>query len=248
MDHQTTEQFSGPFRTTLSDHISALQKDFDRHHDLGGLSFAKTWGLASWGPYVASCVSFHPGDMVEYTMTSSERCHLIFNLIDTTNITVEDARFPWQEVSVVLHQKNNEETLYSVLTVLIDQHLHDALDRKVLYSNCCAALLFGDTQTSELAQKAFQRLLSSTNISMELELELSLLEASQNLQQSTASKIERLNQIAISRTANMDASHLSELYDFCSICDGVLIWDSISKASCSAGHEFSMKIPCFKSQ
>ncbi|KAL8942935.1 MAG: hypothetical protein Q9211_001185 [Gyalolechia sp. 1 TL-2023] len=187
----------------ISDYqLRMLQKEFDQHHDLGGVSIAKTWGLASWGPYVASCISFHPGDMVEYTLISAERCHIIFGLVDAAGAAVEDAEFPWQESSRSLHQGSSPDVQRKVLTVLTDQRLNDLSDRKVLYGNCCAAMIPSGTQNAELVEKALQQLVTSTGIN--LELEFNLLRATRDSNFSTASCIERLNEMATSRIGQED--------------------------------------------
>lgn len=240
MDDQATDQSLGLIRTPLVGQISTLQKNFDRHYDLGGLSFAKTWGLASWGPYVASCVTFHPGDMVEYTLTSGERCHIIFDMIDTGGTAPEDASFPWQEAPTPMHQENCQEIHYRILTTITDQQLYDVSDYKILYYNCCAAILSGNMQNFKLAEKAFQQLVRSIGIN--LELEFSLLENTRGLRFSMTACIERLNEIATSRTSQEDHSHWHELYDFCSICDQLIVWTGTTEASCITGHQFGMII------
>ncbi|KAL9006740.1 MAG: hypothetical protein Q9188_000518 [Gyalolechia gomerana] len=236
IDRVSVDHFSGPIQSPLNYQVQMLQKDFDRHHDLGGLSIAKTWGLASWGPYVASCISFHPGDMVEYTLTSGERCHIIFSLVDAAGVAVEDADFPWQESPPSLHQGDNPDVQQKVLTILTDQQLYGSLDRRVLYGNCCAAMISSGTQNAELVEKALQHLVTSTGIN--LELELSLLRATRDSQFSTASCIERLNDMATSRVSQEGRSVWEELYDFCSICDKLVFWTSVTEASCVAGHQF----------
>ncbi|KAL8718924.1 MAG: hypothetical protein Q9225_004006 [Loekoesia sp. 1 TL-2023] len=241
VDDQAMDQSLGCIRTPLTGQISTLQKDFDRHYDLGGLSFAKTWGLASWGLYVASCVTFHPGDMVEYTLTSGERCHIIFDVIDTNGTSPEDASFPWQETSPSMHQENSQELHHRILTILTDQQLYNVSDYKILYCNCCAAILSGNMQNLELVEKAFQQLVTSTGIN--LELEFSLLETARDLRLSMMACIERLNEIAPSRISQEDHPHWHELYDFCSICDRIVVWTGTTEASCIAGHQFGMVIP-----
>ncbi|KAL9614012.1 MAG: hypothetical protein Q9167_001492 [Letrouitia subvulpina] len=61
----------------LQDRMRDLHMDWDQRNDMGGLSIMKTWGVASWGSSVASCVTFHPGDMFEYTLPKYESCVVI---------------------------------------------------------------------------------------------------------------------------------------------------------------------------
>ncbi|KAL9044239.1 MAG: hypothetical protein Q9214_002608 [Letrouitia sp. 1 TL-2023] len=61
----------------LQDRMRDLHEEWDYENDMGGFSIMKTWGVASWGSSVASCVSFHPGDMAEYTLPKDEICIII---------------------------------------------------------------------------------------------------------------------------------------------------------------------------
>ncbi|KAL8944884.1 MAG: hypothetical protein Q9216_000174 [Gyalolechia sp. 2 TL-2023] len=240
INEQPLDHFSSPIQSPLSYQVQMLQKDFDQHHDLGGLSIAKTWGLASWGPYVASCISFHPGDMVEYTMTSGERCHIIFSLMDEAGVAVEDADFPWQELSFSPHERDNSDVHQKVLTILTNQQLYSSLDCRVFYAKCCAVMIRIGTQNTELVGRALQQLATSTGVN--LELELGLLRATRDSPFLTASCIERLNEITTARGVQEDGLHWKQLYDFCSICDEIVIWTSVTEASCAAGHHFGMLI------
>lgn len=231
-------QFTEPFRPTLSDQALALQKDFDRQHDLGGLSFAKTWGLASWGTYVSSCVSYHPGDMVEYNLTSGERCHVFFTLADTTPIPPDSADFPWQEISSSKTVKDSDSIVITILTAVNQQPLQEAHDRKILYTLCCAGLLSSDSQTLRPAEEAFRRLAVSTNANMEHEL--SLLEDARALNLPASQRLERLNHIIVSRSGREDNPPTHELCDLCSICEQAVEWVNLTEAACVAGHQFGM--------
>ncbi|KAL8747217.1 MAG: hypothetical protein Q9190_000883 [Brigantiaea leucoxantha] len=65
--------------STLQDQMKELHKAWDHRNDMGGMSVMKTWGVAVWDNYVASCISFHPGDMIEYTLANNERCVIVIS-------------------------------------------------------------------------------------------------------------------------------------------------------------------------
>ncbi|KAL9599435.1 MAG: hypothetical protein Q9219_003872 [cf. Caloplaca sp. 3 TL-2023] len=211
---KTTFQITDPKESPLTSQIQSLHEDFDRNHNLNTSSIAKTWGLASWGPYMASCVSYHPGDMIEYTLTSGERCHIFFNLVDEAGIAVEDATFPWQDMGYPEYERDRRE-----IHALLSGHVHDL----------------------ELVAKAFERL--ATAAGLDFEPELNLLKAIQDSQLSTSLSVDYLNEVATSRVGQEDQGLWRDLYHSCSICDEVVVWMNTGEASCVAGHQFGMIVP-----
>ncbi|KAL9592809.1 MAG: hypothetical protein Q9179_006351 [Wetmoreana sp. 5 TL-2023] len=152
------------------DEISGLQKDFDHAHDLGGLSITKTWGLASWGPYLASCVTLHPGDMVEYYMPSRERCHIVFSREDLDADSQEATAFPWQEGSSAKHELDTQVILSEILAMASDSGMtHTSLDHKTMFSVCCAAVICSDVQNLQSVKSVLHDLYMSIGIGLELE-------------------------------------------------------------------------------
>lgn len=226
-------------RAALYDQAVALLRDFDQTNDLGGLSIAKTWGLASWGPYLASCVTFHPGDMVEYNLPSHERCHIIFSRENTEGDTLESAKFPWQEVPNETLQANSQIILQELLAMASGSDISDNwLDRRVVFSICCAATIVADAETLQLAEAVLHELLASVNV--DLESEISLLSDTRILDLTAPQRIERLNLFASSKPADAVHSALRQIYDWCSICDQVVLWEGLTGAYCIAGHQFGM--------
>lgn len=240
---QYLEQIDGPFRPVLHDHVSALQKDFDRHHDLGGLSHAKTWGLASWGPYVASCITFHPGDVLEYNMVAEQRCQVIFTQEDTSSGLDEDAIFPWQGANPEVHQDTSSAVLQKVLALLATRHTsRDPAENRILYNVCSAALLCLDKVDWNLVEQILRRLAASTGIS--LDPEIRMLEDIRSSQVSVLVRMERLQEIAGARTEIESSSSPRDIYDSCSICDQIIIRRGLNVAYCAAGHQFGMQRNC----
>lgn len=237
--------FSQPFRTALYDQASAFQNDFDQQHDLGGLCYTKTWGLASWGPYAASGVTYHPGDMVEYTLTSGERSHIIFSFEHPADNRPDDVGFLRQDTSDSADSENKISVRLRILTLISQIPVTDAFDCKVVYSICCSALLTCDLQTIELAEEAFRQLAVSMGLSMEREL--ALLEDARISNLSMSQRIERLRHIASSRSSPTTPERNPTkcvLWDLCSICEEVVVWASPTEAACIAGHQFGMVAAC----
>ncbi|KZF25041.1 hypothetical protein L228DRAFT_258517 [Xylona heveae TC161] len=60
--------------------IADCRAKFDTRHDLGGLSVVKVWGLSSspGEDSIATLLSTHPGDMVEYEIASLEKSTAVF--------------------------------------------------------------------------------------------------------------------------------------------------------------------------
>ncbi|KAL8687390.1 MAG: hypothetical protein Q9218_006422, partial [Villophora microphyllina] len=235
--HQSSSRTIKPVRSLLYDQAVMLQKDFDQHHDLGGLSFAKTWGLASWGPYLVTCVTFHPGDMVEYMLPSKERCHIVFMKEDTGNVAQETASFPWQEISTTTSERNTQVVLRGILRKAGEQRAAlAALDRRILYCVCCATMILCELDSLDLVDDVLQKLSKSLGSSLEPELDLLAEVASSGI--STALCIERLNNISTSRAEHEPGHSTNDLYDMCSICDRIILWQGATEAVCVSGHQF----------
>lgn len=69
-----SEAVVSPFQQSICD----SERLFSAEHELAGHTLTKAWGMCSspMGDLVASGVSFHPGDMVEYTISAVSRTHI----------------------------------------------------------------------------------------------------------------------------------------------------------------------------
>ncbi|KAL8998580.1 MAG: hypothetical protein Q9169_002420 [Polycauliona sp. 2 TL-2023] len=227
-----------PYRSALQVQISRLQNEFDRHHDLGGLGYTKTWGLASWGSYVASCITMHPGDMVEYTLTSEQRCRIVFSREDTSNDLEDDAIFPWQVPYKEMHQQAGPAVLDDILSVLTEiPRRHRVAGRKTLYSICCAAMICPDVQNWSLVNRLLQDLSMSVGISYDSEL--SLLQSLNASRMSMLERAKELNGILIARIEQQDLGTLNFMFEYCSICEQLIVWRDLNEAYCVSGHQFA---------
>lgn len=62
-------------RSTWQSDIHEQKDAFDVQSDLNGSAVVKTWGIAKSpvGDLVASCITFHPSDQLEYTIAADNR-------------------------------------------------------------------------------------------------------------------------------------------------------------------------------
>ena len=226
-----------PVRTAFEDQVSDMLDKFDRNRDLGGLSIAKTWGLASWGPFLACCSTFHPGDMVEYNLPSYERCHILFCQVGEHGDTLEDEEFPWQSRSIGQGHEQSHIVIKDLLPVVSGMwDVHSPLDCKVIFSLCCAAIIVADTSSLQTIQSILHRLSASSSINFDLEQ--NMLEDAYNLALSADQRITRLNEHASWRCKDLQDTGFDRMYDKCSICEEMVLWKSLTEATCTKGHLF----------
>ena len=229
-----------PYRSALHTQALTLRKEFDRHHDLGGLSFTKTWGLASWGPYAASCITMHPGDMVEYSLISEQRCHILFIKEGISEDLQEDTIFPWQDISNDMHRQTSPAVLEKILSVLDKTAAqHKIAGTRIIYNVCCAAMACSDMQQWHLVERLLHYLFTLNEISYDAEL--GLLHSIRDSQLSTPECAAGMNDIARAKIEQHDYFMPNLLYNFCSICNQMIVWRSLNEAHCISGHQFGMR-------
>ncbi|KAL8671704.1 MAG: hypothetical protein Q9168_003804 [Polycauliona sp. 1 TL-2023] len=227
-----------PYRSALHVQASRLQNDFDRHHDLGGLSITKTWGLASWGPYVASCITMHPGDMIEYTLVSEHRCHILFSQEDIGHDLEDDAIFPWQVSSKQIHQQTGSAVLEKILSALGELPPSQMVaGRKTLYNICCAAIICPDVRNWALVDRLLLQLSVSDGISYDSELDV--LQGFNASRMSMLERAEELNRIVSANLEQQDPAIRDPRFEFCSICERLIVWQDLNQACCLSGHQFA---------
>ena len=71
--------FQDEFVSNLKKKMDRCRRDFAIDKKLGHLTSMKTWGLASHNDILASIISLHPSEMVEYTTTAQERSTIVFS-------------------------------------------------------------------------------------------------------------------------------------------------------------------------
>ena len=194
---------------------------------------------------MGACVTMHPGDMIEYSIISEQRCHVLFSHANASNGLEDDAIFPWQDLSRTMYQDTSTAVLEKVLIEVSDMAIpQSATGTKIPYNISCAAMVCPGTNKWHLVEKIVRDLsvLDGINLGPELNL-LQNISASDG---TVLERIEQLNVIARARVEAEDPSTLHGLYDFCSICDQLILWQSLQEAYCISGHHFGMpKLVCY---
>lgn len=235
-------------RPPLYEHMVQVRDQFDDQNDLGGLSFIKTWGIASFNRYVAACITLHPGDMPEYITPSQERAMIVFYAQGANNSNSESEYTSWQTDSIA--KDNIQSSQSKILKTVFELEHHqkyefNELSNRIIYAAAIAAsLVWDDERPRRLVEAAdtLQRLEKSAEIDITLELE-----ALRKLQRSGLG----INQeIATIKTAtgskSSDALSLrsvQNLLDICPFCAEVIPWEDLKEASCMRGHQFGMLQP-----
>ncbi|KAL8815287.1 MAG: hypothetical protein Q9223_005562 [Gallowayella weberi] len=228
-DGKDKAQVASPYKAAVQDQVSLLQRDFDRDYNLGGQSHAKTWGMASWNTYVASCITLHPSDMVEYSIPSDQRCLVIFSQENDSSGQANDAIFPWQEISNSVQRESCPAVLERVLDVLNENDMpQDIAGRKTSYNICCAAIISADIHDWKPVQEILQKLSVSTGMS--LDAEISIVDEIKGSRVTLPQRIEKLREIASARIADGNRSVQQHFHSFCSFCEKLITWQSLDEA------------------
>ena len=172
-----------------------LQDRFDRREEFGGLSIMKTWGLATFGDYVAACITLHPGDMPEYLIPSQERATIVFSTHGLSNPSSKREYFPWEAKAKV--KSENVSVVQSAILDTIFKYeqykdlKHSTLGNKIIYAAIMASTLVWDSAKPErlqLAKSAAERLSKSAEVDLSPEIEcLNLLLSDKDTQRASAS-------------------------------------------------------------
>lgn len=229
--------------TLLQSRMSDCRMRFDNGHDLGGLSVMKTWGLTSLGGYIATCVTVHPGDMIEYTITSLERSTIVFGQVND-----QERRLPWERAAeqTVTEAEARARIIDTIFTAETDQDGKDrsVMTNRIIYAATCASMQLWDSfrfERLERAKKALRKLESVTDFAFVLEIAyIERLLAEQDADhEMQASQIQDLTQ-QISDDISLDTPTASRIHEMCSICGESIMWDSSDAARCARGHAFGM--------
>lgn len=232
---------SPPWLKQLTDSLS----QYDLRYDLGGLAIAKVWGLATLGDYTAVCVTFHPGDMVEYTITSLERATIIFGHQELPeNQLSRISHLPWAGAELRLRDANSiyPEIVSSILE--FPRNDPSKLCERILYAAACASLLIFTLNKSKvnLSQVAFQWLAHHDEVDLSEELNLCTELLRHHTTDDDADSGEAVKVGITPRARAVLKSHqVQSVLEVCEICGEGIGWYSIQEARCAAGHSFGME-------
>ena len=229
-------------QSTLHNQMIRHQSAHDRREDLGGLSVMKTWGLASFRGYIAACITFHPGDMAEYYMASQQRATVVFSLHGLKDSSADFESFPWEFDPEIQDEARHQVAIVETIFKYEKSHgtVQNEIDHKIIYAAVVASMLIWDEARLErlmIAQRALLRL--ERIVQLDLSPEFSCLDYLQIDGLDIEKARIRIREIPGQRSQE-DLSMLTarELFEPCSFCDQAIRWESLTEASCIAGHQF----------
>lgn len=224
-----------------------LRNRVDRQEELGGLCNMKTWGLAAFGGYIAAFVTLHPGDMAEYYIASQERATIVFSSHGMSGPGSKRDFFPWETEA---KSEDSAVIQSAILDSVLGYEQHEKfrcskLSNRIIYAAIMASALTWDSARSErlrLAENAARRLsrLGEVDLSSEIECLSMLLSGTQDPSSAKA----HVKQATGRRSKEELSSPASRgLFDICTFCEKAVAWESLTEATCMAGHPFSKFLP-----
>lgn len=239
---------------TLERRMIKIRDRFDRREGFGGLSIMKTWGLATFGDYVAACITLHPGDMPEYLIPSQERATIVFSVHGLSDPSSKREYFPW-EARAKVKSENVPMVQSAILDTIFKYEPYkdlkpSALGNKIIYAAIMASTLVWDSARPErlqLAKSAAERLSKSAEVDLSPEIECLNILLSDNVTQGddnhNSSAAKALLQQAMRRRSETSSSSSSpassQLFDICTVCGKHVTWKNLLEATCVAGHPYS---------
>ncbi len=227
--------------STLRKQALQLRAKYDRQNDYGGLTIIKSWGLATYKGYAAMCVTFHPGDMVDYLLASEERATILFSIGETSHLDTELDTFSWERER---KPADITATQRLILKMIFDFEKQSRLDSaglsdRIIYAAACASMLLWDVERAErlsLAKSVLERLGQRTNVDVSSEINAcSHLLRSPNIDMEEAAAVVGG---AIGSRNKEDLETSTKVFDVCSICAHAIPWQSLLEATCTQGHLF----------
>ncbi|MCJ1439212.1 hypothetical protein MMC27_008603 [Xylographa pallens] len=236
---------------------SECRLQFAKEHNLGKMTSTKTWGLASFGAYIAACVTVHPRTMVEYSMPSTERSTILFGHTsslkeertdedeDEDEYEDENLFFPWEFEPQLRDPLAAHAAPWSMILGGISRPAlcRSILSCRLLYSSFCIRLMLGAIEYTMKAPtiSALDILAESLNTSLRTETES--LDSPEIAAEDHVKIVELINSFVNLRSASeAEIPTTQRLLEYCRIteCSKPLLYTSnIYKARCSVGHTWN---------
>ncbi|ODH45987.1 hypothetical protein GX48_07934 [Paracoccidioides brasiliensis] len=235
----------------LSSQIGGFCSRFDLDHDLGGMSTARTWGLASYRGWIAACFTVHPSDMVEYTTTARELSRIVFappHQEQTQNqAELGSVLLPWANPPELTPDRMRAARANVLAFILHESHrrrLTDSWARKLQYAAVCCVITDHDPSDEphllQAAKSTAEWLSESFNLCLSLELKCinkMLQSKSPHSGEPTAAPETDKAIPAKSHKGTSWAAH--DVFEFCDICGSGINWYSPDESQCTEGHVFT---------
>lgn len=236
--------------------LSECRQQYMSENKLDKLATMKTWGLAVFQSNIATCISMHPSNMIEYNIPTSERATVVFShasledcLLDRIN-NDRSLRFPWEadpqtkDISKVY--SGTWDTVFAVLSS--KRPPKDLRNCRIVYSTYCASRIWRQYEPDDLEfvknilhawvrsiteQDPEQGAILAETIDIEVLIPNEFVEAANSI-------------ISARSVVDTEASPSLRLLDRCEIfeCSEPLLWtDHLYKARCGGGHLWSQFSP-----
>lgn len=228
--------------TTIKAQMALEKEKFGFDNKIGRQVMLRRWGLASFGNFVAACITLHPAKMIEYAAPFDGNATVLFDAGDE-NCDAKDV-FPWQN----LPQVDVAKTQRAIIDTLSDQKLHKSsalknLDLKILYAAFCGSLLLSVDDRLQQIQAAFEimnLMKYDANLSLDAE-ERTLLSIENSPQFTDQELVNVVGQMTKARGQAELNWHTPEknLLDLCPFCpenQSPIPFDNLTKAYCPQGH------------
>ncbi|CEL09641.1 hypothetical protein ASPCAL12774 [Aspergillus calidoustus] len=212
-----------PSRAPWKDQIEDIRERFDIDRDLGGLSVSRIRGLTSVQGIVATAVTLHPGDMVEYRSSAEDRLIILFSTSDGQLTQTEHVPFLRRNTtfSPEFLTKRRDVVLRYILRS--GKEAKQALSSKVLYAAACCAIV--QSQCLDLLSNAREVLESlASNHGVDLTDEIA--------------KCSEPGSFIDAKPAELLDAANDNVFERCEICGSGIGWDSAQEAQCASGHVF----------
>ena len=243
---------SGPFRgvaiSNLKKRMDQSRKNFAKARKLGTQTIMKTWGLASHGSLLASIITLHPSEMVEYTTSAHERSVVLFSRASLADVPSEDEScfdqrgkdgdqiisFPWEKTWTPIFREEAQLFYLKSLTFRVfTTELPDLASDNAYFNLLCARFLLDMDRTQFLDGIGDDMLRHRYG---DVFAKLDSYNANPETRSTHAQKLEIVNSI-IRVTESHDAAHRILPLEKCG-CGERLKWDGTRSALCMRGHRW----------
>ncbi|PGH15226.1 hypothetical protein AJ79_02591 [Helicocarpus griseus UAMH5409] len=251
----TTESHpDNPQSADLHRQIEGFRSRFDLDHDLGSMSTARTWGMASHRGWLAASFTLHPSDMVEYITPAREHSRIVFappqpHLPEENQMELEldleldtTPQLPWN-IAPPLTPPLTKAARANVLDFILRESHRDLPDdpwaHKLRYAAVCCVIIdhvpADPPHLLEAAQSTAQWL--STAFNLDLSVELACID--ERIHSAAQPTPTRPIIPAKSRDGNDAQKKGRDFFEFCDICGAGVDWYSAEESQCAEGHVFA---------
>lgn len=234
--------------------MERYRQRYNIQYELGDMTVARTWGLASFRGWLAVAFTMHPGDVLEYTIRAEENTVVLFVPPDDP-----DAVFPTPPDTSEEHvAAARDDVLRFILSSAHELQKNDTRSARLVYAACmCAIISYQPQDQNEekdqtplltLTQNALTHLSSIFDLPITEELSYCADIASVPIiTTQDEKKIETTVLIPAKQTPTLeDGSAGGWIFESCQTCYRRkneivgLNWTGCETAVCGNGHRWSM--------